>query len=73
MPRKKLMVYLRDYRIKHNMNERQMCEAIGICYTTYSRLENGYAPSFKVTEKLANYFQLDAMDIRSMLWNTPTN
>ena len=49
---------LKEYRVKHNINQSELGKLVGVSRQTISMIERGdYSPSVTLALKIAKYFQ----------------
>ena len=55
---------LKEYRVKHNINQSDMGKLVGVSRQTISMIERGdYSPSVTLALKIARYFHAHVEDI----------
>lgn len=63
-----LKEYLKQYRIKHNLSQKQMAEKLDSSQSYYSQIETGdKKPGFTFVRKLAEVLNVSEEFIRSLL------
>lgn len=66
---KSLGKILKERRISLNKNQLEFSEMLGVCFTTYNRLESDrtYKPSFKTVKVVAKYLGITEEEVRELL------
>lgn len=60
--------YLKNYRIKNNLTQKQMAEKLGSSQSYYSKLENGTKkPGMNMINRIANVLKLQPSSVVKML------
>ena len=59
---------LKNFRQKHDLNQQEMADKLGISKSYYTQIELGYVnPSFKVIEKVAEVFSGEYDDVIELM------
>ncbi len=62
-----LQEYLKGYRYKNNLTQKQMAHNLQTTQSYYCELESGRrVPGFKMTSKLASFFKVSESYIRKL-------
>ena len=60
--------YLKNYRLKNNLNQTAMAKLLNTSQSYYSQIETGYRkPSYIMIERIAELLKQEASFIRSLL------